>query len=62
MIRSIQSRVKYYGNYFKSYNAPEIIHKGDILIESFLYDHHVRELQVALKNMKTSEKTNVVGK
>ena len=62
MIRSTQSRVKYHGHHFELFNAPDIIHKGDILIESTLYGHHAGELQVALKDMKNSGKTNVVGR
>ncbi len=61
-LRSTQSRVKYKGHEFKIFNAPELIHRGDILIESSEYGHYAGELQVALKTMKNSGKTNVVGR
>ncbi|MTI47556.1 MAG: DUF871 domain-containing protein [Firmicutes bacterium] len=61
MIRSTQSRVKYKGHEFKIFN-PKDIEKGDILIESSLYDRYAGELQIALRPMKNSGKTNVVGK
>lgn len=61
MIRSTQSRVKYKGNHFKLFNSKPI-KKGDILIESSLYDRYAGELQIALKDMDNSGKTNVVGK
>lgn len=62
MIRSTQSRVKYSGNHFELFNAPEEIKRGDLLIESSLYGHHAGELQVAIKDMKNSGKTNIVGR
>lgn len=61
-IRSTQSRVKYKGYYFEKINTPEIIHRGDIMIESSEYGHYAGELQIALKNMQNSGKTNVVGR
>lgn len=61
MIRSTQSRVKYRGHNFELFN-PKPIKKGDILIESSLYTRYAGELQIALKDMKNSGKTNVVGK
>lgn len=61
MIRSTQSRVKYKGHNFKLFNAPEIIHKGDIIIESSEYGHYAGELQIALNDMKNSGMSNVVG-
>lgn len=62
VIRSTQPRVKYKGLEFKLFNSPEVIKKGDILIESSLYGHYAGEMQIALKDMKNSGKTNVVGK
>lgn len=61
MIRSTQSRVKYKGNSFPAFNTPDI-KRGDILIDSDLYTRYAGELQVALKDMKNSGKTNVVGR
>ncbi|SFB25067.1 DUF871 domain-containing protein [Clostridium frigidicarnis] len=61
MIRSTQSRVKYKGHNFPVFNTPEI-KRGDILIESNLYSRYAGELQIALKDMDNSGKTNVVGK
>jgi hypothetical protein len=60
VIRSTQSRVKYSGHEFPTFNTPDI-KKGDILIESSLYARYAGELQVALLPMKNSGKTNVVG-
>ena len=61
MIRSTQSRVKYKGYDFQIIN-PQDIEKGDILIDSSLYGHYAGELQIALKSMKNSGRTSVVGK
>ena len=62
MIRSTQPRVKYSGHKFELFNAPEIIRKGDIVIESSEYGHYAGELQIALSDMKNSGKSNVVGR
>lgn len=61
MIRSTQSRVKYKGHSFPLFN-PKEIKRGDILIESDLYDRYAGELQIALKDMENSGKTNVVAR
>lgn len=61
MIRSTQSRVKYKGCDFPLFN-PKPIKRGDILVESSLYDRYAGELQIALKDMENSGKTNVVGR
>ena len=61
VIRSTQSRVKYKGHDFKAYNTPDI-KKGDVLIDSSLYPRYAGELQIALKDMKNTGKTNVVGR
>ncbi|MER2176001.1 MAG: phospho-sugar glycosidase domain-containing protein, partial [Carnobacterium sp.] len=60
VIRSTQSRVKYKGHEFVPFNTPDM-KKGDIVIETSLYAHYAGELQVALKPMKNSGKSNVVG-
>lgn len=61
MIRSTQPRVKYKGHKFELFNAPEMIKRGDIVIESSEYGHYAGELQIALNDMKNSGKSNVVG-
>lgn len=61
-LRSTQSRVKYKGHNFALFNAPEIIRRGDVIIESSEYGHYAGELQIALHDMKNSGKTNVVGR
>ncbi|TGY42268.1 DUF871 domain-containing protein [Clostridium sartagoforme] len=61
LIRSTQSRVKYKGHDFKLFNSPEIIKRGNVIIESSEYGHYAGELQIALSDMKNSGKSNVVG-
>jgi hypothetical protein len=61
MARSTQSRVKYKGHDFPPFNTPDI-RRGDILIDSSLYSRYAGELQIALKDMKNTGKTNVVGR
>ena len=61
MIRSTMSRVKYKGHEFKLFNAPEMIRRGDIVIESSLYGSYAGELQIARKDMVNSGWSNVVG-
>lgn len=59
--RSTQSRVKYSGHSFPPFNTPDI-KRGDVLIDSSLYERYAGELQIALKDMKNLGKTNVVGR
>ncbi|MBC5625905.1 DUF871 domain-containing protein [Clostridium sp. NSJ-49] len=61
-LRSTQSRVKYKGHNFALFNAPEIIKKGDIIIESSEYGHYAGEVQIALNDMINSGKSNVIGR
>ncbi len=61
VIRSTQSRVKYKGHDFKVMN-PKDIERGDIIIDSSLYEHYAGELQIALKPMINSGRTSVVGR
>lgn len=61
LIRSTQSRVKYKQHTFDLFNAPDTIHRGDIIIESSEYGHYAGELQIAKQEMKNSGKSNVVG-
>lgn len=59
--RSTQSRVKYKGSDFPPCNTPDM-ERGDVIIESSLYKRYAGELQIALKPMKNSGKSNVVAK
>ena len=61
-IRSTQSRVKYRGHHFDVLDAPEIIHRGDVVIESSEYGHYAGELQIARSDMRNSGKSSVVGR
>lgn len=61
VVRSTQSRVKYKGHDFPPFNTPAL-ERGDVIIESSLYKRYAGELQIALKSMKNSGKTNVVAK
>ena len=46
---------------FALFNAPEIIKRGDVIIESSEYGHYAGEVQIALNDMVNSGKSNVVG-
>ncbi|KAF1297402.1 outer surface protein [Enterococcus sp. JM4C] len=61
VIRSTQSRVKYKGHQFDPFNTPNM-EVGDIIVETSLYAHYAGELQIALRSMENSGKSNVVGK
>lgn len=61
LIRSTSSRIKYRGHNFKLFNAENIIKRGAILVESSEYGSYAGELQIALKDMKNTGRTNVVG-
>lgn len=61
MIRSTQSRVKYRGSEFAPHTTNDM-KRGDIVIENDLYGQYAGELQIVLKDMENSGKTNVVGK
>ncbi|HEY4602033.1 MAG TPA: MupG family TIM beta-alpha barrel fold protein [Cerasibacillus sp.] len=61
MIRSTQSRVKYREHSIAPHNTRDI-KRGDIVIENDLYKQYKGELQIALKDMPNSGKTNVVGR
>ncbi|EMA6344178.1 DUF871 domain-containing protein [Bacillus cytotoxicus] len=60
MIRSTQSRVKYKKEEFKPHHT-RAIKRGDILIDNEEYGQYKGELQIALKDMENTGKTNVVG-
>lgn len=61
LIRSTQSRIKYKLEDFPPTYTPDI-KRGDILIDNNLYGQYKGELQIALREMKNSGKTNVVGR
>jgi uncharacterized protein len=61
MMRSTASRVKYKQAAFTPTYTPPI-RRGDILIDNELYGQYKGELQIALKEMENSGKTNVVGR
>lgn len=62
LIRSTQSRLLYKGHHFELIHTPSVIRRGDVIIESSEYGHYAGELQIALKDMKNSGKSNVVGR
>lgn len=61
MIRSTQTRVKYASETFPIFNAPEIIHRGDVMVESSEHGHYAGEVQIAKADMENTGLTNVVG-
>jgi hypothetical protein len=61
VIRSTMSRVKHKGHEFTVFHTPDI-RRGDIVIESSEYGHYAGEMQIALKDMPNSGKSNVVGR
>jgi hypothetical protein len=60
VLRSTMSRVKFKGESFPPHDTDEI-KPGDILIENDLYKRYTGELQIALKEMPNSGKTNHVA-
>ncbi|WP_300367092.1 DUF871 domain-containing protein [Brachyspira sp.] len=62
VIRSSDTRAKYKGHNFKIFNAVTNIKRGDILIDSSEYGSYTGEMQIALKDIKNTGRTNVVGK
>lgn len=60
-LRSTQSRVKYKGYHFALLHTPDMIRRGDVVIESSEYGHYAGELQIAKSDMRNSGKSNVVG-
>ncbi|MBU3220001.1 DUF871 domain-containing protein [Clostridium algidicarnis] len=61
MIRSSRTRVKSAGDGFRPFNTKDI-KRGDITIDNVNYKNYTGELQIALKDMKNSGNTNVVGR
>lgn len=62
VIRCSDTRAKYKGHDFKIFNAVSGIKRGDILIDSSEYGSYTGEMQIALKNVKNTGRTNVVGR
>lgn len=62
MVRSTMSRVKYKGQGFPLINAPEMIKRGDIVIESDDFGHYAGELNIAKNDMINTGKSNVIGR
>lgn len=62
LIRSTMSRVKYRGQGFPVINAPDMIKRGDVIIESDDFGHYAGELNIAKQDMKNTGKSNVVGR
>lgn len=60
LLRSTMSRVKYKGEAFPPHDTDDLL-PGDIIIESDLYKRYAGELQIALKPMKNSGKSNRVA-
>ncbi|CAM4234351.1 DUF871 domain-containing protein [Erysipelothrix aquatica] len=61
LLRSTMSRVKYKGQGFPVFNAPEMIKRGDIVIESDNFGHYAGELNIAKRDMVNTGRSNVVG-
>lgn len=62
VIRSSDTRAKYKGHNFKLFNAVSDIKRGDILIDSSEYGSYTGEMQIALKDLKNTGRTNIVGR
>lgn len=60
-IRSSNPRIKYKGKEFNLFNPYENIKRGDILLDSSKYGNYAGEMQIALKDMKNTGRTNIVG-
>lgn len=60
MIRSTMSRVKYKGHDFPPHDTDDM-NPGDVIIESDLYTRYTGELQLALKPMPSSGRSNRVA-
>jgi uncharacterized protein len=61
IIRSIEGRLFLRKEDIQPFNTVDI-KRGDILIENNLYGQYKGEVQIALKDMKNSGRTNVVGR
>lgn len=61
MIRSSIGRIKYEKENIPLFNAPDILKRGDVVLESSLYQTYSGEVQIVLENMPNSGCSNVVG-
>lgn len=61
VVRSTESRIKYKAHKFPIFNAPPIIKKGDLVIDSSEYGKYAGELHIAVQDMPNSGRSNVVG-
>lgn len=61
-IRSSKSRITDKNKTIKLFNAVSTIKRGDILIDSSEYGTYVGELQIALRDLENTGRTNVVGR
>ncbi|MDF0485362.1 DUF871 domain-containing protein [Amygdalobacter nucleatus] len=61
MIRSSVGRIKYGEAEIPLFNAPETLKRGDVVLESSLYQTYRGEVQIVLKDMPNSGCSNVVG-
>lgn len=62
LLRSTMSRVKYKGYGFPVFHAPDMIKRGDIVVESDEFGHYAGELNIAKQDMVNTGKSNVVGR
>lgn len=61
MIRSSIGRVKYEKENIPLFNAPDVLKRGDVVLESSLYQTYAGEVQIVLNDMPNSGCSNVVG-
>lgn len=54
-------RVKYASETFPIFNAPAIIKRGDVMVESSEHGHYAGEVQIAKADMENTGLTNVIG-
>ena len=60
IIRTLEGRLFMRNEDIQVFNTVDI-KRGDIMIENNLYGQYKGEVQIALKDMKNSGRTNVVG-
>ena len=60
LVRSVEGRLFFCNTDIQPFNTVDI-KRGDVLIDNNLYGQYRGEIQIALKDMKNSGRTNVVG-